>query len=153
MSITSIKIDRVFGNSELSSDLQGVRVAAAVALAVSILVPIPGTPVTTSGEVRQYFLENAASLQPALDDIREVTLFNNDTLLANAFAAWNARYQLIHCITGELAVFGGSIYTDSVRNVLPKEIEFNKLKLTGELVNEVAALIRQILGLANSTGA
>lgn len=152
MTIHTIKIDRLFAEPSLGSTERNQRTVVALTLAVSALVAVPATPVDTSSDLRTYFLEQVSAIQPALDDIREVVLFNTDSVLNGAYSLWSKRYEMIHNCSGDAVLYLGNQYSDRLANIVPSTVGINDLKLTGTLVNEIMSFIRSSLGLNAAAG-
>lgn len=142
MSINAIKIDQLF-KTELDGTMHAVRVGALVAMAVSAIVPIPPQPVETTGDLRQYFLENAAVAQNVIDDIREVTVFNVDNVLSNAYVLWSTRYAMVFNPSGDVIRYYGSTYNSALDSMMPTGVTMADAKLDGATLNTVIDYIRK----------
>ncbi len=147
MSIQAIKIDRTFSVPGMVPELQLARTVTMITLAVSAIVSTPATALETSADLRQYFLENAAPLNPVLDDIRELVMFNIESVTTNAYKLWVARYNLVHDHQGSTILFGGHNYNQAVMNAIPGGAPINELKITVDDINNAIALIRLQAGL------
>lgn len=149
MTINAIAVDNLF-STKIPAAHRPARVAAMIAIATSAIVALPATAVEATGDLRGYFLENAAPLQNVIDDIREVVLFNVDTVLANAFNLWIARFNLVHQLQASAVLYAGSNYTTALNACVPQGMAIGGLEITVKNIEDVMSYMRKAAGLLNT---
>lgn len=146
MSITAIKIGRLFDKENVDATKSDTRARTIVTLAIVSMIPVPTAGETGSQELRQYFLEQAAALMPCLDDIREVVMMQQDQVLANAFNLWDKRYRMVVNCDGFTVVSAGEQYTAALNKCMPEGDTLTTLSISGKDVDDVASFMRSYAG-------
>lgn len=118
------------------------RITALIALATSILIPLPSAPVEDS-QRRSWFYENMQALKDIYYKINEAIPYDVDRAVEYAFRLFDKRYCLSVGLTAN-DLLGSMSWGQVCREIIP---ELDQLKINAENVFCTQQLLKQCMNV------